>query len=133
MSLDHLPWIAGRLKVRRIGNRRTDGHVLIRTDISPAAEVAVVHGGSTRRCSEAEQLAELLGLSPVMLELLREALGAWAEQFDAMDEADDTDHYVSGADLVEWFADWRLRVRTALTPASACSADIAIVREANHG
>ncbi len=133
MSLDHLPRIAGRLEVQRIENGSADGHALVRTDISPAAEVAIVRGRSGCGGREPEQLAELLGLSPVMLELLREALGAWAQQFDAPDEADDADHYVSGADLVEWFADWRLRVRAALTPASACPTVIATAREADHG
>ncbi len=133
MSLDHLPWIAGRLEVRRIENGPADGHALVRTDTSPAIEVAVVRGRSGCGGREPEQLAELLGLAPVMLELLREALGAWAQQFDAPDEADDADHYVSGADLVDWFADWRLRVRTALTPASAGPAATATARETDHG
>ena len=130
MSLDHLPWIAGRLEARRIENGPANGHALIRTDTSPATEVAVVHGGSGCGGGEPEQLAELLGLSPVMLELLREALGAWAEQFDG---PEDEDLSVSGADLVDWFADWRLRVRTALTPASACPAATATAPEADHG
>ena len=50
-------------------------------------------------------------LSPAMRSLLAEALGAWSEQFDG---PDDRDLSVSGADLVEWFAEWRLRVRTEL-------------------
>ncbi len=47
-----------------------------------------------------------------MLALLREALAAWAEQFD---EPEDQDLSVSGADLVDWFSQWRLRVREQLT------------------
>jgi tRNA A37 threonylcarbamoyladenosine biosynthesis protein TsaE len=39
-------------------------------------------------------------------ELLREAINAWP-QFDA-------DEDVNGADLVEWFAEWRQRVLKAL-------------------
>jgi hypothetical protein len=39
--------------------------------------------------------------------LLAEALGAWASEFD-------NDEEVSGADLVDWFADWRLRLREEL-------------------
>ena len=50
-------------------------------------------------------------LSPTMQSLLTEALGAWSEQFDG---PDDQDLSVSGADLVDWFADWRLRVRAEL-------------------
>ncbi len=114
MSFDHLPEISGRLLVLPFEDRVEDGFGLIRTDTSPAVEVAIVHDGSDRGIGEAEQYAQLLGLSPVMLTLLQEALGAWAEQFDAPDDAPDEDHYVSGSDLVEWFADWRLRVREGL-------------------
>jgi hypothetical protein len=53
-----------------------------------------------------------LPLSPTMQSLLAEALGAWSEQFDG---PDDHDLSVSGADLVDWFADWRLRVRAELS------------------
>lgn len=51
-------------------------------------------------------------LSPVMQALLAEALGAWSEQFDG---PEDHDLSISGADLVEWFAEWRLRVRDQLS------------------
>ncbi|MBE7212911.1 MAG: hypothetical protein INR65_18005 [Gluconacetobacter diazotrophicus] len=110
MSFDHLPEISGRLLVLPFEDRVEDGFGLIRTDTSPAIEVAIVHDGSDRGIGEAEKYAQLLGLSPVMLTLLQEALGAWAEQFDAPDD----DHYVSGTDLLEWFGDWRLRVREGL-------------------
>ncbi len=113
MSFDHLPEIAGRLLVLPFEDRVEDGFGLIRTDTSPAIEVAIVHDGSDRGIGEAEQYAQLLGLSPVMLMLLQEALGAWAEQFDAPDDPDE-DVSVDGGDLVEWFADWRLRVREGL-------------------
>ena len=114
MSLDHLPEISGRLLGVPFEERVEDGFGLVRTDTSPAVEVAIVHDGSDRGIGEAEQYAQLLGLSPVMLTLLREALGAWDEQFDAPDDAPDRDHYVSGSDLIEWFSDWRLRVRKGL-------------------
>ena len=114
MSLDHLPEISGRLLVLPFEDRVEDGFGLIRTNTSPAVEVAIVHDGSDRALGEAKRYAQLLGLSPVMLALLREALDAWSEQFDAPDDAPDTDQYVSGADLVEWFAGWRLRVRERL-------------------
>ncbi len=113
MSFDHLPEISGRLLVLPFEDRVEDGFGLIRTDTSPAVEVAIVHDGSDRGIGEAEQYAQLLGLSPVMLTLLREALGAWAEQFDAPDDPDE-DVSVDGGDLVEWFAEWRLRVREGL-------------------
>ena len=52
-------------------------------------------------------------ISPALQSLLTEALGAWSEQFDGHA---DQDLSVSGADLVDWFADWRLRLRSELTP-----------------
>ena len=114
MSLEHLPEITGALQIRRLEDRIEDGFGMVRTGTSPSVKVAVVHDGSDRDIGEAEQCARLLALAPVMLELLRTALGAWAEQFDAPDGADDADYYVSGADMVEWFAGWRLRVRERL-------------------
>ena len=113
MSFDHLPEISGRLLVLPFEDRVEDGFGLIRTDTSPAVEVAIVHDGSDRGIGEAEQYAQLLGLSPVMLALLREALAVSADQFDAPDDPDE-DVSVDGGDLVEWFAEWRLRVREGL-------------------
>ena len=55
-------------------------------------------------------------LPPALRTLLEEALNAWAGQFDG---PADEDLSVSGADLVEWFADWRLRLRAALTVKAA--------------
>ena len=49
-----------------------------------------------------------------MSELLPEATQAWSEQFDG---PDDRDLSVSGTDLVDWFAQWRLRARQALDAA----------------
>ncbi len=95
MSPDHLPEISGRLLVLPFEDRIGDGFGLIRTDTSPAVEVAIVHDGSDRAVAR-QAVAQLLGLSPVMLALLREALAAWTEQFDAPDDAPDTDQYVSG-------------------------------------
>ncbi len=43
--------------------------------------------------------------------LLEEALAYRAEQFDG---PEDQDLSVSGADTVEWFTDWRLRLHSAL-------------------
>ncbi len=85
------------------------GFCLIRTDTSPVVEVAIVHDGSDRGIGEAKQYAQLLSRSPVMLALLKQALAAWAEAFDAPDDTD-KDVSVNGGDLVEWFAEWRLRV-----------------------
>lgn len=53
-------------------------------------------------------------------ELLQEALAYQADEFDAETDSPEalaeklTDAGVSGADLVEWFAAWRERVRTAV-------------------
>ncbi len=46
-------------------------------------------------------------MKPALERLLAEAIGAWASEFD-------NDEEVSGADLVDWFADWRLRLRAEL-------------------
>ena len=51
-------------------------------------------------------------VAPVVFRLLLEALEAWADQFDG---PQDEDAYVSGTDLLEWFSDWRLRLRAALS------------------
>ena len=54
----------------------------------------------------ARRHAALFAASKGMAELLSQALCDWP-QFDG-------DEDVSGADLVDWFAQWRLRVRSAL-------------------
>ena len=57
----------------------------------------------------ARRHAALFAASKGMAELLSQALCDWP-QFDA-------DEDVSGADLVDWFAQWRLRARRALAQA----------------
>lgn len=64
--------------------------------------------------AEAHANAGLFAASKAMSELLLEATQAWSEQFDG---PDDRDLSVSGADLVDWFAQWRLRARQALDAA----------------
>jgi hypothetical protein len=44
--------------------------------------------------------------------LIDEALGAWADQFDGDPS---TDISINGGDLLDWFADWRQRMREAIT------------------
>jgi hypothetical protein len=51
---------------------------------------------------------------PAMVTVLKDALSAWAEQFDG---PQDEDLHLSGADLIEWFTSWRLRAREALKAA----------------
>jgi hypothetical protein len=46
-----------------------------------------------------------------MATLLNEAAQAWAAQFDG---AQDQDLSISGADLMDWLAQWWLRVRQVL-------------------
>ena len=64
--------------------------------------------------AEAHANAGLFAASKAMANLLEEATQAWAEQFDG---PEDKDLSVSGADLTEWFAQWRLRARETLDAA----------------
>ena len=65
--------------------------------------------------AEAHANAGLFAASKTLAGLLEEATQAWAEQFDGSEEQDCS---VSGADLVEWFAQWRQRARQALDAAN---------------
>jgi len=103
-----LPEIEGHLAVRVLEDVMADGYGLVRTDCSPAVEIAIVHDGSDRGIGETEAYVALLARSPGMKRLLDEAVAFEAEAFDE-------DEPVSGADLVDWFAGWRDRVRTLLT------------------
>ena len=114
MSLRDLPEITGRLAIQPFNDSMEGGFGLVWTDMNPSVEVAIVHDGSDRGVGEAGEYARLLSLSPTMLTLLREALGAWAMQFDGPNGASDADLHVSGPDLLEWFAGWRMRVRQEL-------------------
>ena len=68
--------------------------------------------GDAPQCqAEAQANAMLFAASRTMSELLDEATRAWAEQ---LDDPEDQDCSVSGADLVDWFAQWRVRARQAL-------------------
>lgn len=111
----HLPTISGRLAIKTFEDRIEDGFGLVRTDVSPPVEVAVIHDGSDRGVGEAADYARLLALAPVMLRLITDALGAWAEQFDGLDS---TDLSVSGNDLVDWLGTWRSSARTELMAAN---------------
>ena len=108
MSPVILPEIDGHLAVRVLEDVLADGYGLIRTDCSPPVEVAIVHDGSDRGIGETEAYVALLARSPGMKRLLDEAVAFEAEAFDE-------DEPVSGADLAQWFAEWRGRVRTLLT------------------
>ena len=75
-DLAHLPTITGRLAIKTFEDRIEDGFGLVRTDVSPPVEVAVIHDGSDRGVGEAADYARLLALAPVMLRLITDALGA---------------------------------------------------------
>ncbi|MCR0984052.1 hypothetical protein [Roseomonas populi] len=107
MSPVILPEIEGHLAVRVLEDVMADGYGLVRTDCSPAVEIAIVHDGSDRGIGETEAYVALLARSPGMKRLLDEAVAFEAEAFDE-------DEPVSGADLVDWFASWRVAVRTLL-------------------
>jgi len=95
------------VQVQVVEDRIEDGYVLGRTSESPPVEVAVLHDGAAHSLETAEQVASLLGAAGVIRELLNEATDAWAAQFDAGAP-------VSGADLLEWFALWRVAAQDAL-------------------
>ena len=67
------------------------------------ADCKAARGSELASC---EANARLIVAAPKMSALLREALDDWP-QFD-------TDDDVNGGDMVDWFAQWRIRVREAL-------------------
>lgn len=86
-----------------------------RTPSGPAWEIVPLGAtpdGSERCAEETRTYAAPRTVAPTVFDLLLEALEAWADQFDG---PQDEDLYVSGTDLLEWYSDWRLRVRAALT------------------
>ena len=96
-----------------------DGTVVATWGVQVAATsqwIGKVHpiGEDTAPCAEAYANAGLFAASKMMAELLDEATKAWVEQFDG---PYDQDCSISGADLMEWFAQWRLRARKALDAA----------------
>jgi hypothetical protein len=71
-------------------------------------------GASPEHQTEAHTNGRLFAASKTMATALMEATQAWADQFDA---PADREISVSGGDLVEWFAAWRLRARQVLNAA----------------
>jgi hypothetical protein len=71
-------------------------------------------GPDPEQHAEAHANAGLFAASKAMATLLEEATLAWARQFDGVG---DEDCEISGADLLDWFAQWRLRARQALDAA----------------
>lgn len=101
------PLIEGDLSITRTFGDGEDGFDLARTDWGEAVLVATVPDGAGYGVGEAEGHARLLARSPAMLRLLREVLGLFAAEFEAGKD-------VSGADLVERFAEWRSRAMVEL-------------------
>ena len=100
-----------RLTVRPFSDGQGEGFELVQTDCETPITIAIVHDGADRGVGEAEAVARLLSAAPAMAAVLQEALGAWSPQFDGDPQRDVS---VSGADLMDWFAQWRLRARNAL-------------------
>jgi hypothetical protein len=71
-------------------------------------------GPSPEEQAEAGVNAALFAASKAMAQVLREAMTAWEEQFEAPDGEQAS---ISGADLLAWFALWRVRVQRALAQA----------------
>jgi hypothetical protein len=75
------------------------------------AESARRHGEPADPCEERaaewEAIRPLLALAPRFLALLDEADNAWGDAFA-------NDYAVNGGDLVEWFAAWFPKVRSAI-------------------
>lgn len=112
MDLRHLyPEIEGNLTITPTRSAEGEGFALSRTDGSKPVLMAVVPDGAGYRVGEAEGHARLLARSPTMLRLLLEALAIFANEFDG---PDDEDRDISGADLVDLFAQWRQRVKVQL-------------------
>jgi hypothetical protein len=103
--------IADRMRVLVVEDRIEDGFGLIRTETSTPVEVAILHDGTDRGLREAEIHDRLFRLVPALVGLVNETLKVWGPQCDA---SSGSDSYISGAELVDWFTDWRRRVRQVL-------------------
>ena len=71
-------------------------------------------GPTTENQAQAHANAGLFAASKLMAELLTEATQAWSSQLDG---PEDEGCSISGADLMDWFARWRLQARAALDAA----------------
>ena len=87
---------------------------IIRAPGGPRVEIAVAHDGTAEGGHEAEQAAAAIPALPKLYDVFQQAAQAWSEEFDGDDE---TDRSVSGADLVDWFSQWRLAAKAALAGA----------------
>jgi hypothetical protein len=76
-------------------------------------EVHAIGLGPEQR-AEAYANAGLFAASKAMASVLKEATEAWSRQFDGVG---DEDCSISGADFLDWFAQWRLSARAVLEQA----------------
>lgn len=72
-----LPQITGPLEIRALVDERGEGFLLLRTDETPAVEVAVVRDTQERGYLEARDYATLLSGSTRMLPLLLAVVRRW--------------------------------------------------------
>lgn len=72
------------------------------------SRLPVAHDGTREGVHQAEAIARLITATPQLRDLLSEAIHVWAAEFDA---PSDVEGYVSGADLIDWFAQWRLKAK----------------------
>ena len=96
------------LRLRIIEDPAGDGFAMIRCQDGRAVEVAVAHDGTREGVDQAEAIARLITATPQLRDLVSEAIHVWAAAFDA---PPDIEGCVSGADLIDWFAQWRLKAK----------------------
>jgi hypothetical protein len=86
------------------------------------AETTRRHGEAADHCAERaaewEAIRPLLQSAPTLFGLLNEAEIYWGDEFGS-------DNPIDGGDLVEWFAEWLTKVRTAIAAAQGQEAETA--------
>jgi hypothetical protein len=115
------------LRPKIIEDPTGDGFGMIRCQDGPAVEV--VRDGTREGVHQAESIARLITATPQLRDLLPDAIHVWAAEFDA---PPDVEGYVSGADLIDWFAQWRLKA-TAVHAALNLPPALHKVEDCAHG
>jgi len=106
-------------RVKIIEDFTDDDFGIIREPGGPRIEIAIAHDGAVDGVLEAERARTAITALPRLYRVLQEATQSWAEQFDGEDE---TDLRVSGADLLDWFAQWRVKAKAALADMGTATA-----------
>lgn len=106
-------------RIKVIEDFTDDDFGIIREPGGPRIEIAIVHGGTVDGVLEAERARTAITALPRLYRVLEEATQSWAEQFDGEEE---TDLRVSGADLLDWFAQWRVKAKAALADMGTATA-----------